>query len=204
MAVQATAAHAHHPDEDINRGLAGMVFFIASEIMLFGGLFAGYFYVRNQAASWPPEGVEHELEIPIAAVLSAILISSSVAAHVGILGIKGGNRTLFKIGIALAIILGTIFICGQAWEWFTLMDEGLNAESGVYGSTFYVITGFHGAHVIAGLCMLFVVLMRAIWNDFTPQRHLFADVAVLYWHFVDVVWVWVLFWLYISPEILNW
>jgi cytochrome c oxidase subunit 3 len=78
------------------------------------------------------------------------------------------------------------------------MDEGLTAASGVYGSTFYVITGFHGAHVIAGLCMLAVVMLRAIWSDFTRTRHLFADAAVLYWHFVDVVWVFVLTILYLS------
>ncbi|HWO73648.1 MAG TPA: heme-copper oxidase subunit III [Dehalococcoidia bacterium] len=181
--------------------MAGMVLFIASEIMLFGGLFAGYFFVRQQADTWPPEGVEHELDVSIAAVLSAILISSSIVAHIGILGIKSNRRAQFKLGIALAIILGTAFIGGQIAEWFTLMDEGLTAGSTVYGSTFYVITGFHGAHVIAGLCMLVVVFVRAIWNDFTPTRHLFADAAVLYWHFVDVVWVFVFTVLYVTPKL---
>jgi cytochrome c oxidase subunit 3 len=81
------------------------------------------------------------------------------------------------------MVLGTIFIAGQIWEWFTLMDEGLIAE-GAYGSTFYVITGFHGAHVIAGLCMLAVVYLRANWNDF-----------------VDVIWVFVFLTLYVSPKL---
>ena len=74
-------------------------------------------------------------------------------------------------------------------------------RSGVYGSTFYIITGFHGAHVIAGLCDAGVVLLRAYWNDFTPARHLFADAAMLYWHFVDVVWVFVFFILYVSLQL---
>ena len=200
MTTHAATAHGHaqHPEEGMSRGMAGMAFFIASEIMLFGGLFAAYFYVRNQASSWPPEDIEHTLGKGLGALLTAILISSSVAAHIGILGVKKGNRSQFRLGIALAIVLGTIFIGGQIYEWFELMHEGLTAESGVYGSSFYVITGFHGAHVIAGLAMLAVVMLRAIWNDFTPARHLFADAAVLYWHFVDVIWVFVFSILYLS------
>jgi len=204
MTMHATTAQAHPAqpvEEGMSRGMAGMVFFIASEIMLFGGLFAGYFYVRNQAESWPPPGTEHELSVLIAAILTGILVSSSVTAHFGILGIKTNNRTALKTGIALSIVLGTLFIAGQIWEWFALMDEGLTAGSGVYGSTFYVITGFHGAHVIAGLCMLLVVMLRALWNDFTPTRHLLADAAVLYWHFVDVVWVFVFTILYVTPKL---
>ena len=193
--------HAHGHQEGLSRGMAGMVLFIASEIMLFGGLFSGYFYVRGQAETWPPEGTEHELSVFTAAVLSAILIISSVAAHVGILGIKANNRALFKAGIGIAIILGTLFISGQIYEWLSLMDEGLTAETNVYGSTFYLITGFHGAHVIAGLCMLVVVFTRALWDDFTPGRHLFADAAVLYWHFVDFIWVIVFVSLYVSPKL---
>jgi cytochrome c oxidase subunit 3 len=199
MAVQAAAAPAHgHPEEGMSRGMAGMVLFIASEIMLFGGMFAGYFFVRNQAAEWPPADVEHTLNKGIAVLLSVFLISSSLTAHAAILSLKRGNRDMFKLGLIVTIILGSIFIGGQIYEWFTLMDEGLNAGSGVYGATFYLITGFHGSHVIAGLMMLFVVLLRTFWNDFTPTRHLFADASVLYWHFVDVIWVFVLTILYLS------
>jgi cytochrome c oxidase subunit 3 len=199
MHAATAAGHtpAHH-EEGMSRGMAGMVLFIASEIMLFAGLFAAYFFVRNQADTWPPGDVEHTLQKSLGALLTLILISSSVCAHFGILGVKGGNQTRFKLGIALAIILGSIFIGGQIYEWFHLMDEGLTAETGVYGSTFYLITGFHGAHVIAGLAMLVVVLGRATQRDFTPARHLFADAAVLYWHFVDVVWVFVFSILYLS------
>jgi cytochrome c oxidase subunit 3 len=200
MAVHAAIA-GHRRPEGMNRELAGMVLFIASEIMLFGGLFAGYFYLRSQAASWPPEGIEHEIEVPIAAVLSVILISSSITAHAGILGLQKGNQALFRTGILLSIILGTVFIGGQIYEWLTLMDEGLTAGSGSYGATFYIITGFHGSHVIAGLLMLAVVFLRAMWRDFTAARHRFAETAVLYWHFVDVIWVFVFFTLYVSPHL---
>ena len=199
MAMHAAAVPHHaHETAGMSRGMMGMVLFIASEIMLFGGLFAAYFFVRNQALTWPPEDVHHTVSKELGAVLTVILISSSVMAHIGILGLQRGNQQVFKTGLLLAIILGSIFIGGQIYEWFKLWDEGLNATSGAYGSTFFVITGFHGAHVIAGLAMLIVVFVRANWNDFTPTRHLFAEAAILYWHFVDVVWVFVFSILYLS------
>ena len=193
-----TGATHRHASEGMSRGMAGMALFIASEIMLFGGMFAAYFFVRNQADSWPPADIEHTVSKGVGAILTVVLISSSVAAHYGILGIKRNNRTQFKIGIMLALILGGVFIGGQIYEWLNLLDEGLTAGSGTYGATFYLITGFHGSHVIVGLALLSVVLLRAIWNDFTPTRHLLADAAVLYWHFVDVIWVFVFLILYLS------
>jgi cytochrome c oxidase subunit 3 len=189
MTAEAVAhGHGHPVEEGMSRGMAGMVLFIASEVMLFGGLFAGYFYVRNQATAWPPEGV-HQLDAVMGGILTTILIISGIIGHAGVVGLKSGNRMLFLIGVSGAIVLGSIFIGGQIYEWFTLMDEGLNAGSGTYGSTFYILTGFHGAHVIVGLAMLALALIRGFWGDFTPRRHLFVDASMLYWHFVDVVWV---------------
>jgi cytochrome c oxidase subunit 3 len=165
--------------------------------MLFAGLFAGYFFVRQQADVWPPEAVEHTPSVALGAILTAVLVTSGVLGHMGIIalregsyfGIKTGNRQGLILGMSLAILLGTIFIAAQCYEWLNLFHEGLTARTTIYGSTFFVLTGFHGAHVIAGLAMLVVVLVRAIWRDFTPRRHLYADAAMLYWHFVDVVWV---------------
>lgn len=199
MATQAVAAPSHgHAPEGMSRGMAGMVLFIASEIMLFGGLFAGYFFVRNQAVDWPPPDIEHTVSKSFGIILTVFLLSSSITAHFAILALKRGNMQIFKLGLVLTLVLGSIFIGGQIYEWLKLLDEGLNAGSGAYGATFYVITGFHGSHVIVGLAMLFVVLLRAFWNDFTPTRHLFADASILYWHFVDVIWVFVLSILYLS------
>jgi cytochrome c oxidase subunit 3 len=205
MTTHAAVAEHHAADaaapeytQGMSRGMAGMVLFIASEIMLFGGLFAGYFYVVNQADTWPPESIEHTPGTELGAVLTLLLITSGLLGHAGIVALRSGtygfvlptgNRKGLILGIGLAIVLGSIFIGGQAYEWLKLFDEGLTAKSGVYGSTFFILTGFHGAHVIAGLAMLAVVFVRAVWGDFTPHRHLFADAAMLYWHFVDVVWV---------------
>jgi cytochrome c oxidase subunit III len=190
-ATRLVTASTHAPDEErgMSRTMAGMVLFIASEVMLFGGLFAGYFFVRNQADVWPPEGVEHTVAAGLGGVLTGILVASGVVGHFGIVAARRNNQPLFLLCIAAAITLGTVFIIGQSYEWLELMDEGLTIGSTVYGSTFYIMTGFHGAHVIAGLLMLLVVFVRAYWRDFTPARHAYADAAMLYWHFVDIVWV---------------
>jgi len=200
--MHAATAEGHLPaashEEGMNRGMAGMVLFIASEVMLFGGLLAAYWFLRSQAGTWPPVGQEERVAKGLGLLLTFVLISSSVFAHMGIIGIQKGNQGLFKFGIAMAIVLGTVFIGGQIYEWFHLFDEGLNATSGVYGSTFFLITGFHGSHVIAGLLMLAYTFFRATQRDFTPARHVFAESAVLYWHFVDVVWIFVFSILYLS------
>ena len=202
MAIQAAAHPAHQAghEEGLSRGMAGMVLFIASEIMLFGGLFAAYFFERsrNQANEWPPAGV-HELEwFPLALILTIILVLSGLVAHFGVVAAKSGNRQGLTLAMAVAIVMGTVFIIGQSFEWFSLMDEGLTAKSGVYGSTFFIMTGFHGAHVIAGIALLVVVFVRSLWVDFTPTRHLIVDASVLYWHFVDLVWVFLYAVLYLT------
>ena len=134
----------------MSRGMAGMVLFIASEVMLFGGLFAGYFFVRNQATVWPPEGV-HEVAAGLGGLLTVILVVSGLFGHTGIVAVEEGQPTRCSSAASpWRSSLASIFIGGQTYEWLSLMDEGLNAGSTVYGSTFYVITGFHGAHVIVG------------------------------------------------------
>lgn len=202
MTMHAATAEGHLPaasrHEGMNRGMAGMVLFIASEVMLFGGLLSAYWFLRSQAGTWPPEGQEETVAKGLGIALTVILVSSSVFAHIGIMGIQKNNQTMFKFGLAMAVVLGTIFIGGQIYEWFHLFDEGLNATSGVYGSTFFLITGFHGSHVIAGLLMLGYALFRASMRDFNSARHVFPEAAVLYWHFVDVVWIFVFVILYLS------
>src|SRR5262249_45367287 len=163
-----------------------MVLFICSEIMLFGCLFAGFFFVHQQADRWPPEGVE-KVGVWLALGLTGILLSSSLVVHFGFLQMKSGKTRTFIISLLVTILLGTLFISGQIYEWFSLFDDGVTAHAKVYGSTFFLITGFHGAHVIAGLCMLWVAWIRSVNRDFTSRRYLYPEAAILYWHFVDVI-----------------
>ncbi|MPZ22696.1 MAG: heme-copper oxidase subunit III [Dehalococcoidia bacterium] len=181
-------AHAGRGEEGVSSGMLGMVLFIASEAMFFAGLFGAYFFIRAQADSWPPEGF-HTLEVPFPLVNTAILLLSGVTAHFATVALRQDRRKGwdgFVSLTALTIVLGTIFILGQAYE-YSILDFG--PEDGAFGSTFFITTGFHGAHVLGGLGMLVFVLVRALYGDFSSRRNLVVEATTAYWHFVDVVWV---------------
>jgi cytochrome c oxidase subunit 3 len=194
MAVADTApglerpAEEHHKPGGISSSLLGMVLFIASEVMFFGGLFGAYFTIRSAATQWPPEGTPH-LETWYAAVLTAILVSSSVTMQFGVWAIRKNDQRRLILWLAASLILGVIFLCGQAYEYSTLIEEGMTLSSGVFGSTFYTLTGFHGAHVAGGAAFILIVLLRARSGQFTARYHDTVEMASYYWHFVDVVWL---------------
>ena len=166
--------------------LLGMVLFIASEVMFFGGLFGAYFNIRaNAGKNWPPQGLE-ELNWHLPAVFTAVLILSSFTLHLALNAIKRGNSRDLVRWTGVTLVLGIIFLAGQLYDYSTL---GFTIRDGVYGTTFFTLTGFHGAHVFAGLCYLFIVLIRASTGQFTRHSHAAVEGASLYWHFVDVVWV---------------
>jgi cytochrome c oxidase subunit 3 len=147
----------------------GMCTFLASEAMLFAGLICGYMVLRGGAgAGWQmPEAL--------------------------IKGTKGGIGLLL-----LTILLGALFLTNQALEWTNLHSEGFWFNTaGIMGSSFFVLTGFHGLHVFIGVLLLISSLVKALGGKFTPQRHGFLECTGLYWHFVDIVWVFLFTILYI-------
>jgi cytochrome c oxidase subunit III len=194
MAVADTAAlderpaEEHHKPGGISSSLLGMVLFIASEVMFFGGLFGAYFTIRSAATQWPPEGTPH-LETWYAGVLTTILVASSVTMQLGVWAIRKNDQRKLILWLAVSLLLGFIFLCGQAYEYSTLIEEGLTLSSGVFGSTFYTLTGFHGAHVAGGAVFILIVLLRARSGQFTARYHDTVEMASYYWHFVDVVWL---------------
>jgi cytochrome c oxidase subunit III len=165
-------------DRRVPPSLLGMTLFVSSEVMFFGGLFAAYFMLRGTAATWPPEGsVETSLVLP--ALLTVVLLASSLTVHAGRLG--------------PTIALGALFLAGQAYEYAELSREGLAASTDVFATLFFTITGFHGLHVAAGLVMLVTVhLRRGRAGGAGP-----AEAVAYYWHFVDAVWVLVFLTLYV-------
>lgn len=165
--------------------LLGMVLFIASEVMFFGGLFGAYFNIRADASQWPPAGLE-KLNWHLPAVFTGVLILSSFTLHLALHAIRRGNTRALIKWTAITLLLGVIFLTGQLYDYSTLR---FTIRDGVYGSTFYTLTGFHGAHVFAGLCYLFIVLVRGSTGQFSKFSHAAVEGASLYWHFVDVVWV---------------
>ena len=187
-ALQERPAEEHHKPGGISSSLLGMVLFIASEVMFFGGLFGAYFTIRSAAPEWPPPDTPH-LSAPYAAILTTILVTSSVTMQFGVWAIRRNNQRRLILWLAVSLVLGAIFLALQALEYANLIEEGLTLSSGVFGSTFYTLTGFHGAHVAGGAAFILIVLLRARSGQFTARYHDTVEMASYYWHFVDVVWI---------------
>ena len=186
--LQEQPASEHHKPGGISSSLLGMVLFIASEVMFFGGLFGAYFTIRSAAPRWPPEGTPH-LTTLYAAVLTAILVSSSVTMQLGVWAIRRNDSRRLMLWLAVSLLLGLCFLAGQANEYRMLIEEGMTLSSGVFGSTFFTLTGFHGAHVAGGAAFILIVFLRARSGQFTARYHDTVEMASYYWHFVDVVWI---------------
>lgn len=169
---------------------------ILSEIFVFGALFASLLYLEAVNGPWPPEGLDLELSFAIG--LTILLVSSGIALHWGFHRLKEGKRRQFGYATAAAFLLGSGFVLGQLYEYSQFMAKGLTPTEGPYGSTFYALTGMHGAHVVAGLILIAVIGLRA-WRrgHFDEHRHLMVRVTTAYWHFVDAVWLVILVVVYV-------
>ena len=166
-----------------------MILFIASEVMFFSGLFAAYFNVRA-GRLWPPEGYRDILhDLPIALPATLVLILSSVTCYLAHRAIVRDDRRGFVRAFTITFVLGIFFLAAQLFDYTQLYAEGLRLDSGVFGTTFYTLTGFHGAHVFAGVVMLGVVLYRGMIGQFSSKHYDAVLATSLYWHFVDIVWV---------------
>ncbi len=184
----------------ISNPILGMLLFITSEVMFFAGLFAAYFNVRASAPVWPPADMQDKLHLfPFVLPATIILIASSGVVQLGVWSIRKGDRTGFTRGIALTLVMGIAFLVLQFSDYIVLYSEGLKLDSGAYGSTYYTLTGFHMAHVLAGTIMLAVVLYRGMTGQFSARHHDAVEATSLYWHFVDVVWIALFSILYLLP-----
>ncbi|THF56200.1 cytochrome c oxidase subunit 3 [Pseudothauera rhizosphaerae] len=191
-----------------------MGWFIFSEVMFFAAFFGALFYARvfsvpmlgsgdNEAllwpgfaAAWPTAGPQPaDAFTPmgawgIPALNTLILLSSGATVTWAHYGLLKGARGQFKLGLLLTVLLGATFLGFQIYEYLhAYADLNLRLDSGIYGSTFFMLTGFHGLHVTIGAIMLTVMLGRAIAGHFTPEHHFAFEAAAWYWHFVDVVWL---------------
>lgn len=177
-------------------GWYGLVFLIATEAALFIYLLFSYVFLASQAPGpWPPAGAPPILS---AAINTAILLASSVTAWWGQRGVEKGSRGQLVSGLALSLILGTVFAGIQVHDW---MHKPFNPATDTYGSLFYTITGVHIAHVAVGLFMLACLILWAALGRFSARRHLHVTVGVLYWHFVDAVWLVVFTTLFLTPRL---
>jgi cytochrome c oxidase subunit 3 len=189
--------HAHTAKVRLGLRL-GMLLFIVSEVMFFSAFFWAYFGAAFEPraplqdvwdiklGSWPPAGIVafDAFDIPFINTLILLLSGTTVTwAHAALL--EGNRRDLIR-GLALTVVLGFSFTCLQAYEY---AHAAFGLADGKYASTFYLATGFHGLHVIIGTIFLAVMLRRAITGTLTAEGHLGFEFAAWYWHFVDVVWL---------------
>jgi len=166
----------------------GTIVWLSSELMFFAGLFAVYFTVRAQnVGPWPPPPTE--LDIPYALVVTIVLVASSFTCQLGVFAAEKGDVFGLRRWYLVTLAMGTFFVLGQANEYRHLVEEGTTIPSGVYGTVFYLATGFHGLHVIGGLIAFIFLLIRTKLSKFTPAQATAAIVVSYYWHFVDVVWI---------------
>jgi cytochrome c oxidase subunit 3 len=191
----------------------GMSWFIFSEVMFFAAFFGALFYIRtvsvpdlgglgskllwpNYAAQWPTNGPYETAHftpmraIGIPLLNTIILLTSGVTLTIAHHALKAGHRGQLKLWLFLTIALGFLFVGLQAHEYHQAYSEmNLKLSTGVYGSTFFMLTGFHGLHVTIGATMLLVMLVRVFRGHFDSEHHFAFEASAWYWHFVDVVWI---------------
>jgi len=190
------------PEGPTNEWL-GIVLFIVSEAVMFGAFFAQYFYNRILSDGWPtrvglPPGFERVPWFPLPIILTVLLVSSGFTAHFAQNAIRRDDRDAFQGWMIVTILLGAAFLGGQAFEYTNLIvNEGFSITSGIYGTVFYCLTGLHGLHVSVGVLVLVGVLIRSFLGHFSSRSHFGVEGTVLYWHFVDAVWIALLLALYV-------
>jgi cytochrome c oxidase subunit 3 len=183
-------AHAAHPplahkSSRIDAQLLGILLFIVSEAMLFGSFFTAYFFIRAvQGGAWPP--APFSFPVNVAAMNTAILLTSSFTVHYALHSIKRGNRTGLQVGLATTFLMGAVFLGTQINEYF---KAGFAISDGAFASVFYGLTGLHGLHVFVGLTLLAIMNIRTMRGHFTPDSHMGVECAGIYWHFVDGMWL---------------
>jgi cytochrome c oxidase subunit 3 len=175
-------------------GWWGILALIVTEGSLFGYLLFSYFYLSSQAEQhWPPEGLPSLL---LPGINTAILVASSVCVWASERCVAGKKKSGSMMGMVLAIMLGALFLGIQLVEW---SNKTYGMTSDLYGSLYFTITGFHMLHVVIGLVILLLLLVWISFGYFDEKRHAAITIGGIYWHFVDVVWLFVFTTLYLFP-----
>ncbi|MEL7085709.1 MAG: heme-copper oxidase subunit III [Cyanobacteria bacterium P01_A01_bin.3] len=176
---------AGHHDEHPDYRVLGLMTFLASESLMFGGLFATYLMFMVTKSSWPPEGTEVELLLPT--INTIILVSSSFVIHFGTKAIKENDEGGLKKWFWVTAAMGAVFLGGQVYEYATL---GYGLTTNLFANCFYLMTGFHGLHVFVGILLILGVIWRARrQGHYSETAHVGVEMAEIYWHFVDIIWI---------------
>jgi heme/copper-type cytochrome/quinol oxidase subunit 3 len=188
-ATHASAAVAHtETTTGLNHRKMLMWAFLGSDCMFFGALISTYLAYRNKSL----EGLtpaDHLFDIPFTSVSTFVLLISSLAMVLGLAALQRDDRVGAMIWLTATALLGTLFLGGQYFEFTTFYREGVWLDTNLFGTTFFVLTGFHGTHVTLGVIWLLSLVVQIWRGEIGPAQSLSVEIAGLYWHFVDVVWI---------------
>ena len=185
----------HHSESKLRWG---MIAFLGSELGTFGAGFGYYFFIR--AGAWPPGNLP-DLVNSLVLTNTALLIASSFTLHWAHVAIRNENRRNFILGLVATLLLGVVFIGGQVFEYYEfIIHSDFTITTGLFGSAFFGLTGLHGLHVSLGAVLIAIVLARALLGQYSAERHVSVTTVSMYWHFVDVVWIFLVVVLYVGAE----
>lgn len=189
--------HGHATNTGVSNEKLGMWAFLGSECLLFGALISTYFLYRGKSKTGPTTADIYD--IPFTSVSSFVLLMSSLTMVLALAAIQRGDHRRLRIWLMATALLGASFIAGQVYEFTSFIREGLTIKTNLFGSSFYVMTGFHGVHVTLGIVMLLSLWNLSVRGRLPQEKAEVVEIAGLYWHFVDVVWIVIFTVVYLIP-----
>jgi heme/copper-type cytochrome/quinol oxidase subunit 3 len=196
----ATRSHDVAPGHATSTGLSnaklGMWAFLGSECLLFGALISTFLLYRGQGTGITPVCV---YDIPYTSVSSFVLLMSSLTMVLALAAIQRGDHAKLRVWLMATALLGMTFISGQVYEFTRFVQEGLTVKTNLFGTTFYILTGFHGVHVTGGILMLLSLFAMSLDGRIPTSRAEVVELVGLYWHFVDIVWIVIFTVVYLIP-----
>jgi heme/copper-type cytochrome/quinol oxidase subunit 3 len=192
---------AHQTNTGVSNNKLAMWVFLASESLFFGAFIATYFLYRGRDAQFlkGPDPTDL-LAIPFTSVTSFVLLMSSLTMVLALAAIQRGDQRRLRIWLLATAVFGMTFIAGQVYEFTEFYREGLHLGTNLFGTTFFVLTGLHGAHVTMGIVWLLSLWGRSMQGSLPQEKAEAVEIAGLYWHFVDVVWIFIFTAIYLIPQ----
>jgi heme/copper-type cytochrome/quinol oxidase subunit 3 len=187
----------HHTSTGFANAKMAMWAFLGSECLFFGSMISTYLLYRNATAAGPTSTELYD--IPYTSVSSFVLLMSSLTMVLALAAVQSGDRRAMRIWLLATALLGLTFIGGQVFEFTTFVEEGLTLRTSAFSSAFYVLTGFHGAHVTVGILMLLGLVAMSYFGRLGPEDSRPVELIGLYWHFVDIVWIVIFTVVYLIP-----
>ena len=197
--TDAAAPHAqHYTSTGLDSRKLGFWAYIGSECLLFGALISTYLIYKGRSVTGP---TPHEIfNIPLTSVSTFDLLMSSLAMVLALAAVTRGDKLWSRVWLGTTALLGAAFVGAQCYEFTSFVHEGLTIKTNLFGSTFFTLTGTHGVHVAVGVVWLTTLLVRSFQGKLGPEKALNVEIAGLYWHFVDIVWIVIFTVVYLIPH----